>query len=464
MTIELGPLFLGDGCRAPRTVQKDYLNHLRKNWDKFSVFGANLPPGYGKTYIGRTIQRQFGKDCMIITVSNQLLDQFIEDYPEVNAVKGMEHYKTKKEYQSAISNATNIPSIANPLSYYYGVISGRIKKPKYVVIDEAHKLYDTMFLAAYMDFSVSDLNIPAMETIFDLKEWSEDLKDKCESRLNQLSRLSDYQQNEFLSIYEKICLLTELCGVGGHKITFDFTYAKINKRVQQVLRITPISLTKDLFKPFLGEKTLLMSGTFTKHDLNIYDRYADYYSGEYLTKIENRRIKYKPVAQQQRKCPVTLANAILSAYEAEGKPNTVVHVTYDMATKLAPLLPDAITHTKHTKQNAIDRFKLDGGLFLASGCAEGVDLPDDKCRLVIIPVLLYPNLGEEFVRKKKALPEGVFRYNLDTMMTTVQQLGRGTRHATDACFSYVFDPLFSLLYQQTFTHLPNPLNIDWTSR
>ncbi len=461
--VSLKRRFETDGVRPPRDCQKDYLYHLGRRWPLCSVFGAHLPPGYGKTYISKSIQQAYGSNALVITNSNQLLDQYVGDYPDTNSVKGRAHYKHVEEYREAFTRVKDTPSIANPLSYYYGVISGRIEVPEVIIIDEAHKLYDTMFLTAYTEFSIRDLGIPELNNAQELSQWVYEIIDKCDTQWKRIHTLSNSDQTKFYQIYEQLCVLKELVQSGDNNFTFEVKYAKHKGRMQKVLQVTPVELTRDMFWPFLNaSKLVLLSGTFTQYDLKFYSDNADYYTGGYLTRPENRVVKYYPVADGQRKCPETLAKRILEIYESEGKGNTLVHATYDMAKKLAPLIPDAITHTKATKLKAINRFRVEGGILIASGCAEGIDLPDDLCRVVIIPNLLYPNLGDDMVRKRRALKGGIFRYNLDTIMTTIQQLGRGTRHAEDRCKSYVLDPQFSMLYQQTYEHLPNDLNIDWT--
>jgi len=456
---------LSDGINPPRPVQKDYLRHLYRNYSNHRVFGAHLPPGSGKTWLARAIQREFGNDCMVITVSNHLLDQFKSTYTDVNHIKGRQHYDNMRDYKEAYEAAKAMPTIANPLSYFYGLLSGRLEPPKALIIDEAHKLYDTMFLAAYMDFPVQELSIPTFKDNYDLSKWVYDLMGKFEERLPSVHELPENRQNQFYALYDKFSMLKHMVSIGSHAYTFDYTYSRKNRRSVKVLRITPVNLTREFFKPFLQcQKVFMMSGTLTKFDLNFYDSTADYYTSDYLTRWENRKILFRPIHEQQRKCPETIASKILSIYEDLGRKNTVVHVTYDMGKKLAKILPDfAITHDKGTKTQAVERFKKDGGLLIASGCAEGIDLPDDQCRVIIIPVLLYPNLGDETVRLRRSMRDGVFRYNLETMMTTVQQIGRGARHSDDSCVSYILDPMFSLLYSQTYNHLPNDLNVDWRS-
>lgn len=457
-------MFPDDGVRPPREVQVSYLKHLQKKWISYDVFGAHLPPGYGKTYICKAIQQVYGARAMVVSVSNQLLDQYKESYPDTNTIKGTKHYDNRESYLQAFRDARDTPSIANPMSYYFGVLAGRIDVPEVLIVDEAHRLYDSMYLAAQMDFSVNNLAIPTFNDTFELAEWVELTKEKCEQALPRVHKMDSKNQTTFYNTYERLSLLSELVRVGDHTFTYEYAYARIRGKNQKVLRIIPMDLSKDLFWPFLdAKKLILLSGTFTTYDLKFYSEHADYYTGAHLTRPENRVVKYLPNPEGFRKCPETIAKKIIQVWEAEGRPNTIVHVTYDLQAKLAEWLEGEriITHTKASKSTAIKQFKTDGGIFLASGCAEGVDLPDDLCRLVIVPVIQFPNRGDPLIRKRLASVGGQFRYSMDSMMTTVQQLGRGTRHADDKCKSYVFDPQFSLLYQQTFEYLPNDLNVEW---
>jgi Rad3-related DNA helicase len=191
----------------------------------------------------------------------------------------------------------------------------------------------------------------------------------------------------------------------------------------------------------------------------------DFISYEPLAPIENRPIYYTPLPKDSRKDPKTIAAEIKRLYLAKNKPNTMIHVSYQMAKQLAPLLKDlkVIVHDKETKQEALERFRAKGGIMLASGMAEGVDLPGDQCRLLIIPLLLYPNLGDSAVKKRMVLKDGSLWYALTTMMTTVQQLGRGVRSATDSCETYMLDCRFPNLINTTGKYLTQGLknSIKW---
>ncbi len=105
-------------------------------------------------------------------------------------------------------------------------------------------------------------------------------------------------------------------------------------------------------------------------------------------------------------------------------------------------------------------------MFLAAGCAEGLDLRDDFCRLNIIPALIRPNLGDPVVMKRRALADGDRWYALETMKTTIQQYGRSTRHEKDHSTTVVMDPTFSRTVNQYKDDIPTYFkeSIQWASQ
>ncbi len=114
----------------------------------------------------------------------------------------------------------------------------------------------------------------------------------------------------------------------------------------------------------------------------------------------------------------------------------------------------AFANTTDTKEACIARFKRDGGVFIAAGCAEGLDLPDDECRLNLIPVLPRLNPTEPTVQKWLALPGGRRRYELEALRTLQQQVGRSTRHVKDYSRAYIGDGGFPAMYGRSISELP----------
>lgn len=78
---------------------------------------------------------------------------------------------------------------------------------------------------------------------------------------------------------------------------------------------------------------------------------------------------------------------------------------------------------------------------------EGIDLPGDLCRFIIIMKVPYPSLADKLVKEKmKLFP---LWYNATTSNDIIQGIGRGVRYNDDWCVSYILDACFWKLYLET---------------
>ena len=70
---------------------------------------------------------------------------------------------------------------------------------------------------------------------------------------------------------------------------------------------------------------------------------------------------------------------------------------------------------------------------------------------------------DQSVKKRMALSNGQEWYQLETMMITLQQIGRGVRGPDDACQTYILDHMMAPLLQATRKHLTNGFkqSIHW---
>ena len=68
---------------------------------------------------------------------------------------------------------------------------------------------------------------------------------------------------------------------------------------------------------------------------------------------------------------------------------------------------------------------------------EGLNFPNDMCRFQICIKIPYAHLGSEYVRKKKDLVDGWYKY--DVLNKMCQGIGRGIRHEKDWCKTYILD-------------------------
>ena len=101
------------------------------------------------------------------------------------------------------------------------------------------------------------------------------------------------------------------------------------------------------------------------------------------------------------------------------------------------------------KQSTLDLFmKSTNGVLIGPTLTEGIDLPNDGCRFIVILKIPYPYLGDNLVKAKKDLfPKW---YNSETSNNVIQGIGRGNRTPDDWSTTYILDGCFSSLYQQTF--------------
>ena len=78
---------------------------------------------------------------------------------------------------------------------------------------------------------------------------------------------------------------------------------------------------------------------------------------------------------------------------------------------------------------------------------EGIDLPGELCRFIIIMKVPYPSLADKLVKEKmKLFP---LWYNSTTSNDIIQGIGRGVRFNGDWCVSYILDACFWKLYLET---------------
>lgn len=101
----------------------------------------------------------------------------------------------------------------------------------------------------------------------------------------------------------------------------------------------------------------------------------------------------------------------------------------------------------------MDEFKSSTNKILVGPTlTEGIDLPDDLCRFIILMKVPYPNITGKLVKKKLELFP--LWYNSTTSNAIIQGIGRGIRNKKDWCRTYILDGCFSTLYYQTKDQYP----------
>lgn len=100
------------------------------------------------------------------------------------------------------------------------------------------------------------------------------------------------------------------------------------------------------------------------------------------------------------------------------------------------------------KRKLINKHKVaKDSILIGPSLSEGIDLPDEGCRFIIIVKVPYPSLGNMLVKEKmKLFP---LWYKSKTSNMIIQGIGRGNRNETDFCTTFILDGCFKDLYMST---------------
>lgn len=454
-----------DGKKPPREHQLEIdAEVMRLFAEGYEVIGLSLPVGYGKSYLARGWQRKW-HSTDIITANNNLIRQYQRDYPELNAVMGKKQYDTETEYESAKRHARgSAQSIFNPLSALFtSPREGR--QVEYTIVDEAHTLGEMLRTSAACTFNTSTSGIPQWVTSeYHLIRW-------IKQRFQELSdAVGGTPSRQVMREYEKIAGL--YYSINGREQDSIFSISRsrsvIRGRRIETLTVDVVDYPMGIVDKLFGSsKVILMSGTLTKYETEklANGRKWAWISRPYLSPPENRPVYVRGLDREDRKDIAKVCSEIRRIYIESGEQPMLVHVTYgDMNEYRQQLTGLPVWANTSTNKDTIEnRFRKAGGIWLAAGCSEGIDLADSACRTIVVPRLQFPNKGDIYVQKRLGREDGRKWYAIKTLETTIQQLGRGNRHSEDYCTGYVLDPYFAALWEEYKSEF-EPLNIKWEHR
>jgi len=433
--------------RQPRPLQVEALGWVADNW-KSPGLVMQLPTGVGKSAIARAIQLQTG--AAIITPNNHLLDQYGDSYPELNTLRGAATYDCGYaedhsncgdgcKYGQARSRAEVEATVYNPISYIYGPVDNDV-----LVIDEAHKLPEFLRLLINYKFSRAKYNPPknpdagwirskaahykALGSLYkerkDVRKAS--LAFQSAKRLDRIMALLEANPGEFVTYWKD-----------------DDWY------------VEPLDVPREVYDRLFGDarKIILLSATIPQRWAKeiLGDRKFQFLDLPSPIPKENRRVVFDPAGLKASSDPAHIAAWIkrqLERYEG----NAIVHVTYSLGKQLSRFFPDAHIHTKETKQKTLREFKKRGGLWIAAGASEGVDLAGDHARVNLVPVLPFSNNKEPL--GAALFERDPYNYYLETAIQFIQQCGRTTRGVDDFSTTVCGDTRMSWLLQKVEKDLP----------
>lgn len=489
---ELLTVLDGSG-REPRPIQRAALEWLEASWDAADVLALQLPTGVGKSLVARTIQR--ATRGRIVVPSNLLMGQYTADYCDVNSLKGAAHYhcdraqsscEDAKEfnkpcagcpYQKAKNAALQGAStFFNPMSLYYLRHAQGYRAAEVLIVDEAHNLVDMVMDQAGRAFGEARYGKPTSLDQLAVLTWLQETRDRCATLASRYLRQDDKKRYfAMLREIEGLDLLLEAYKDAPQDFAVYQETGALRNKDELYTCVKPTRPPPEMIRRFTeGRKIVLLSATLLRADAETLAAGRSMAYVEFPSPIpaENRRVRYRPIAPQvnYQTSEVLIARWVLGILAAHPGENAIIHATYSMAGRLGKALqdhlPGLIRHTADTKVAQLERFKRQGGVFLASGCAEGIDLAGDLCRVNIVPVLFRLNPTDPVCKKRMAAEDGRRWYDLQTLRTLIQQAGRSTRGPDDKSTVYVGDPALPRLISARRADVPKSFleSLIWSSK
>lgn len=487
----------------PRKIQTDTVNWLESIWGnntKCKIISS--PVGSGKSLVAKTIAEYNSKlklKTAIITPQNLLIDQYINEFPNLNYFKGKAHYKCDKTQDTCeigieLEKSTKVPcndcpyrsaknrcyeeniSVYNPISY--------INLPKILNTDIGSEcIYD-------IDTIIIDevQSLPNMlRDLTSVKLWTHDIKWKKGTSssiqavielLNQYSdklgtfiysnKIDKKDKIKFLSAQRKIDYVVYQLIRDSSYFICEETEEKYKGSLTDCLLVRPKYVTPAVYNNFFkfSKKIILMSGTIFQYvweELGFKD--PDYIDLPSPIPKERRKIYATNTININSKLNHLERWDMLQFLASQIKyivdilhpnDNGVILLSYGLAEELKSLLSDEHYHhmDKRTKKDKIEEFKDSTarkvGIF--SGAYEGLSLDDEISRFTIIPKVTYPNLTDNIVKIR--CKEKPLNYSLETMSTMIQASGRSSRSENDYSAIYILDSNFIKLYSITRQYLP----------
>jgi Rad3-related DNA helicase len=482
--------FDGTG-REPREVQKVALEWLSKNWDSADAFAIQMAVGSGKSSVAKAIANATGGS--IITPSNLLVKQYRDDFPKTNFLIGKSHYTcvssglSCEDWTSVLEQPackdcnyvkckkralTGEQTFYNPLSLYYAGLSTEWRRASVLVVDEAQQLPSmiSMLAGTKLRQSMYKFNDSTLNELYLVPFLADQIRN-----LEKLALYYDRDKKRLKEITEELERL-KLVKIGVEHDASNYAIwiesGLYRGKPDRFLHIKPLRPPRRVVQSLLdGKRIVLLSGTLMPSDIEdlVGDRRVLTLDLPSPIPADRRRVYYRPSEYKMNRdtSPADIVRSVEAVIAENPNQNTIIHVSYSMSKQLRNHFNiPIIFNDQENKAKVVDQFIREGGVFLAAGCSEGLDFRGDLCRINIIPKLMYPNLGDPVVSKRKSLEDGDAWFATETLKTTIQQTGRSTRSPDDFSKTYVLDPGFARLVRKYKDKLPQSFieSISWTGK
>jgi len=459
--------FDGSG-REPRQVQKDVLNWIADNWDKTNTFCIKMPVGSGKSACAVAIATTL-PNCRICTPSNQLVEQYSSEYPQLNKYYGMDNYDNVNKYKAAKDRALapEILTVTNPAAEYFLAKMPDYRKADVIIIDEADQSIGLLSLMHTKKFKLTK------EEFEDPPNTALALSQHIRSKLAEMAAENKFKggggKQKLLrdSKVEKYRMYIKTLDEESEKIAIwpeSETKWKGKRRYTfYYICMKSILIPQHVVNDFLGygTKVILMGATIFEADLREMapNRGFLVYEAPSPIDISRRQVLYSPLG-----CELAFPRPIQEIADKidailNATPHLrpcLIHATYSTAREIAEAMRNEVCYynIKDDKKGMLENWMKEGGVIIAPGCSTGLDLKDSLCRLNIITQLNFADLGSPLVQKKLAATGGQEWYANNCIRHITQAVGRSTRNEKDHSLTVIVDPRFSRFYNKWKANFP----------
>jgi len=460
---------------ALRPQQEELLLALEANWDKYDVFVIVAPTACGKSCISKTLA-SWRYNAAIITPTNLLVNQFIDEFPDTNRLFKREMYNCPRFANGGMSCATanskygrakmgcnkdcaylhdngRVRGRGSFVSNYYIYMANKLFKQN-LIIDEAHGIIKVVQEMSGQKLWKHDYRYPwDMWTHGDILRWAERAQKENTDCGKDPDEMLDALREEITSQNPRYII----------KRGYDLWARSSPPEERELLTMLPVDV-RDA-PPFLWpaqvQKIVLMSATISYKDiesLGLDRRRTLYLEVDSPIPAASRPIITDYVANVNRnnlrEATLAMATRILEDYVPRyvGKKG-IIHATYAQAKIFREVFGGDErfifhdkTDTRQKYQEFLDSPPESGRVFVASGLYEGIDLAEDLGRWQIITKIPWLNLGDPAIRYKAENDPAYYVW--DALKNTMQACGRICRGPEDQGDTIIMDSSFTRMVQQ----------------
>ncbi|VUT25870.1 MAG: ATP-dependent DNA helicase DinG [Candidatus Methanolliviera sp. GoM_oil] len=479
-----------------RPSQKDVIIKTHSNLSGGKNIILSAPTGFGKSAVNITLCRHY-KSYYVVATKN-LQDQIEENFGGyVSLLKGRSNYMcsiTKRTcadcikllgvcpynggrlhcddcedpcpckdcaYERAKRKAEHAQIVVTNMSM---LMTARfLKKRDLIIVDEAHKLEDTIMSNLSITFRRDQFRFPLLDDFRSYIPFLQEYRDELEVRReNILKEIKGHLSNKIMSRLKDMNMIENSID----KIDFilnDYDRFKEEwgikkfKKTDGINNIDMLSFFPITAKRFLnmilgkGDRFVLSSATPPfKEELGSFGDNVEVIEVSSAFPVKNRPIYLDYVGYMSLSNRAKTIPKMAEKIKELATERTVVHChSYKITNDIAKYLDyDCILQRQGKREEGLRQFK-DGKckIFLSVNMEDGISLDDDLCRVNILAKVPYPNLKDPQIQKRREL-EGDTFMNIMVARKITQAYGRTTRSENDWSHFYILDSNFKSFFRR----------------